>query len=80
VPILRRFGFTATVYVLAERLGGDNGWDAEGPRKALMTAEQVRQVAEAGWDRLTRPAARVAARTGPRATAPGAARESSGVG
>jgi putative peptidoglycan lipid II flippase len=50
VPILRRFGFTATVYVLADRLGGDNGWDTEGPRKALMTPEQVRQVAEAGME------------------------------
>ena len=50
VPILRRFGFTATVYVLADRLGGDNGWDTRGPRKALMTAEQVRQVAEAGME------------------------------
>jgi peptidoglycan/xylan/chitin deacetylase (PgdA/CDA1 family) len=50
VPILRRFGFTATVYVLAGRLGGHNGWDTEGPRKALMTAEQVRQVAEAGME------------------------------
>jgi peptidoglycan/xylan/chitin deacetylase (PgdA/CDA1 family) len=48
LPVLARHGFTATVFVIAARLGGDNGWDAEGPRKPLMTARQVRQVADAG--------------------------------
>jgi peptidoglycan/xylan/chitin deacetylase (PgdA/CDA1 family) len=48
LPVLRRYGFTATAYVIAGRLGGDNEWDAEGPRKPLMTAELVRQVADAG--------------------------------
>lgn len=50
LPALRRYGFTATVFVLAERLGGDNVWDSEGPRKALMTADEVRQVADAGME------------------------------
>jgi peptidoglycan/xylan/chitin deacetylase (PgdA/CDA1 family) len=48
LPVLKRYGFGATVYVIAGRLGGDNEWDAEGPRTPLMTAQQVRQVAEAG--------------------------------
>ncbi|HEY7013086.1 MAG TPA: polysaccharide deacetylase family protein [Streptosporangiaceae bacterium] len=48
MPALARHGFTATVFVIAGRLGGDNAWDAEGPRKPLMTARQVRQVADAG--------------------------------
>lgn len=48
LPVLKRYGFSATVYVIAGRLGGDNEWDPEGPRKPLMTAELVRQVAEAG--------------------------------
>jgi peptidoglycan/xylan/chitin deacetylase (PgdA/CDA1 family) len=48
LPVLQRYGFSATVYVIAGRLGGDNEWDPEGPRKPLMTAELVRQVAEAG--------------------------------
>ena len=49
-PLLRRFGFGATVFVLAGRLGGDNGWEAYGPRKRLMTAEQVRRIAESGLE------------------------------
>jgi peptidoglycan/xylan/chitin deacetylase (PgdA/CDA1 family) len=48
LPVLARQGFTATVFVIAGRLGGDNAWDADGPRKPLMTARQVRQVADAG--------------------------------
>jgi len=30
-----------TVFALAGRLGGDNAWDPEGPRKALLTAGQL---------------------------------------
>jgi peptidoglycan/xylan/chitin deacetylase (PgdA/CDA1 family) len=45
LPALARFGFTATVFVIADLLGGCNSWDEEGPRKALMTADQIRQVA-----------------------------------
>ncbi|GAA1249055.1 polysaccharide deacetylase family protein [Kitasatospora nipponensis] len=50
VPVLRAYGFTATAYVVADRLGGDNGWDAEGPRKALLTVDQVCELAAAGWE------------------------------
>ena len=48
LPVLKRFGFSATVYVIAGRMGGDNEWDPEGPRKPLLTSQQVRQVADAG--------------------------------
>jgi peptidoglycan/xylan/chitin deacetylase (PgdA/CDA1 family) len=48
VPILERCGFSATVFPIAARLGGDNEWDPDGPRKPLMTAQQVRQVADLG--------------------------------
>src|SRR5487761_889000 len=48
LPVLKRYGFTATVFVIAGRLGGENGWDEQGPRKQLMTARQVRQAADAG--------------------------------
>jgi peptidoglycan/xylan/chitin deacetylase (PgdA/CDA1 family) len=48
MPILARYGFGATVFVLAGRLGGENGWDRPGPSKALMTADQVRRAAAAG--------------------------------
>jgi peptidoglycan/xylan/chitin deacetylase (PgdA/CDA1 family) len=50
VPILRRYGFTATVFPVVQRLGLDNGWDPDGPRKPLMSAEQLRQVAAAGME------------------------------
>lgn len=50
VPVLRRHGATATVYVLGGRIGGDNSWDADAPRKPLMTAEQVREAADAGME------------------------------
>jgi peptidoglycan/xylan/chitin deacetylase (PgdA/CDA1 family) len=48
LPVLRRFGFGATVFVIAGRLGGDNAWDPKGPRKRLMDARQVRDLAQAG--------------------------------
>ncbi len=48
LPALRRRGFGATLFAIAGRLGGENTWDAEGPRKALMTGGQLRQIADAG--------------------------------
>jgi len=48
LPVLRRFGFTATVFVIAGALGGHNSWDDLGPRKSLMTAGDVAQAAAAG--------------------------------
>jgi len=50
VPVLRRFGFTGTVFAIAGRLGEDNAWDVSGPRKPLMTAGQLREVAAAGME------------------------------
>jgi peptidoglycan/xylan/chitin deacetylase (PgdA/CDA1 family) len=50
LPVLAAHRFTATVFVLAGRLGGENSWDAEGPRKPLMTARQVRRAADAGME------------------------------
>jgi peptidoglycan/xylan/chitin deacetylase (PgdA/CDA1 family) len=50
VPVLQSYGFTATVFPIAGLLGGDNTWDEKGPRKPLMTAEQVRDAASAGME------------------------------
>jgi len=50
MPVLQQYGFTATTFVLAGRFGGHNAWDAPGPYKALMTAEQVRCAAESGME------------------------------
>lgn len=49
VPVLARHGMTATVYVVAGRLGGQNDWD-DGPRLPLMSADDVRTVAAAGYE------------------------------
>lgn len=50
LPVLRHHGFTATVFVLASRLDGVNGWDPLGPRKRLLCADSVRAVADAGME------------------------------
>ncbi|MFE2042704.1 polysaccharide deacetylase family protein [Streptomyces sp. NPDC059477] len=48
LPVLRRFGFGATLFVLPGRFGGDNAWDPLGPRKPLLTADGVRRAADEG--------------------------------
>lgn len=48
MPELVRCGFGATVFPIAGMLGGQNDWDARGPRKALMTAQQVKEASAAG--------------------------------
>jgi len=50
VHILRRHGCTATVFALAGRLGGHNGWDADGDRKRLMTADELRAAVDEGME------------------------------
>jgi peptidoglycan/xylan/chitin deacetylase (PgdA/CDA1 family) len=49
VPALMRFGFTATVFVVAGHIGGYNSWDT-GPPKPLMTENQLRAVADFGME------------------------------
>jgi peptidoglycan/xylan/chitin deacetylase (PgdA/CDA1 family) len=48
LPMLQAYGFSASLYVVAGRMGGHNVWDADAPRKPLMTADQVRQLAYVG--------------------------------
>lgn len=50
LPLLKRHGCTATVFVLPGRLGGENVWDALGPRKPLLTEDGVRAAAAAGME------------------------------
>lgn len=50
LPVLRRHGCTATLFVLPGRLGGDNTWDSPGPRKPLLTADGIRQAAAEGME------------------------------
>ncbi|WWQ69052.1 polysaccharide deacetylase family protein [Streptomyces sp. Q6] len=50
LPLLRHYECSATVFVLSGRLGGENAWDEEGPRKPLLTAQGIRQAAAAGME------------------------------
>ncbi|MFF7361248.1 polysaccharide deacetylase family protein [Streptomyces sp. NPDC008125] len=50
LPVLRRYGFTATVFVLPGRDGGTNEWDPEGPRKPLLTHAQIGRLARTGME------------------------------
>ncbi|TDE27149.1 polysaccharide deacetylase family protein [Actinomadura sp. 6K520] len=47
LPVLVRYGFGATAFIVSGRTGTYNAWD-DGPRKPLMTDEQLRTVAAAG--------------------------------
>ena len=49
VPILERFGFSATVFVVGGMLGAENTWD-ERPRMKLLGAEGIRQAAKRGME------------------------------
>ncbi|WP_230474861.1 polysaccharide deacetylase family protein [Dyella monticola] len=52
LPILQRYGFTATCYVVSGSIGRYNNWDAEklGIEKPLMTAAQLRAWHAGGMD------------------------------
>ncbi|MCX5056953.1 MULTISPECIES: polysaccharide deacetylase family protein [unclassified Streptomyces] len=50
LPVLHRWGFTSTVFVLPGRLGGDNGWEPQGPRKPLLDVDGIRRVLAAGME------------------------------
>jgi putative peptidoglycan lipid II flippase len=49
-PVLARLGFTATVFLVAGKLGGCNDWDKLGPTKPLMSADQARTAARMGFE------------------------------
>lgn len=49
LPVLARHRATATLYVVAGLLGGQNEWD-DGPRLDLLDADGVRSVAAAGHE------------------------------
>ncbi|WP_037888700.1 polysaccharide deacetylase family protein [Streptomyces viridochromogenes] len=50
LPVLRRRGFTATVFVLPGLLGGENTWEPTGPRKPLLDADGIRRAVAAGME------------------------------
>ncbi|AZQ34870.1 polysaccharide deacetylase family protein [Streptomyces cyaneochromogenes] len=50
LPMLRRRGFTATVFVLAGLIGGENAWEPIGPRKPLLDVDGIRRAVAAGME------------------------------
>lgn len=50
LPRLVRRGFTATVFPVAGRLGGFNGWEDRGPVKPLLTAADLVRARDAGME------------------------------
>lgn len=53
LPILKEFGFSATVFVVAGMLGEENSWEHHGessPRLRLLGADGVREVSAQGME------------------------------
>jgi peptidoglycan/xylan/chitin deacetylase (PgdA/CDA1 family) len=50
LPVLLRHDFTATMFIISDRLGGTNDWEDGAPVWPLMSADQVREVAAAGME------------------------------
>ncbi len=52
MPVLQKFGFSATCYVVSGQIGRYNSWDDQrlGIRKPLMTTEQIRAWRDGGME------------------------------
>jgi len=52
LPLLQKFGFTATVYAVSGNIGRFNTWDAQklGIRKRLMTVAELRRWSDGGME------------------------------
>jgi peptidoglycan/xylan/chitin deacetylase (PgdA/CDA1 family) len=50
IPVLFRHGFTASVYVVVNRIGARNDWEEGGPVRPLMDEAQVRACVAAGME------------------------------
>lgn len=50
MPVLARFGMTASVYVVAGKLDGTNDWDPDTPQVDLLSADDVRAAVAAGHE------------------------------
>ena len=50
-PIMKRYGFTATVYVCPDLIGKDNSWNhKDDMNRKHMTHEMLVELADAGWE------------------------------
>jgi peptidoglycan/xylan/chitin deacetylase (PgdA/CDA1 family) len=50
LPILRRYEIPATVYVAVGFIGGSSPWIAPGPAAEMLSEDEVRALAAAGWE------------------------------
>lgn len=52
LPVLRRFGFRATFFLVSDRMGGTNAWDARhgDPPRALMDWREAAALADEGME------------------------------
>jgi peptidoglycan/xylan/chitin deacetylase (PgdA/CDA1 family) len=52
VPILRKYNFTATCYIVSEQLGKTNSWDEKHgiPQKPLMNIKEIKEWLASGMD------------------------------
>jgi peptidoglycan/xylan/chitin deacetylase (PgdA/CDA1 family) len=50
LPILQRFGYTATVFLVSRLVGGTNRWDPNEPPAPLLDAAEIREMQRAGID------------------------------
>jgi len=50
LPALLSRGFSATVFVVADRIGGANDWDGETPAEPLLAADEIRALHGAGFE------------------------------
>jgi peptidoglycan/xylan/chitin deacetylase (PgdA/CDA1 family) len=44
LPGLLSHGFSATVFIVADKIGGVNDWDAETPGEPLLAADEIREL------------------------------------
>jgi peptidoglycan/xylan/chitin deacetylase (PgdA/CDA1 family) len=50
LPVLIRHGFTASVYVVVDRIGAVNDWEESGPVRRVMSLDQLHECAAAGME------------------------------
>jgi len=51
-PILKKYGFTATIFVIADYIGKENGWDVQlnGTIDKHLSWDEIRFLIDAGWE------------------------------
>jgi len=47
-PILRRYGFSATVFLVAGLIGKTNAWDVEERQELLLSGSEIREMQSGG--------------------------------